>query len=132
MNTAVINHSAFLSWGLVVAAAFFDSYAAIVVKYKFNEMGRIDLSSWSSFWQYMFQFVQSPLLMSAIITFCAAPGLWFLALNRLDFSAAYPVLVGLHLLCAMICGASILGETITAQKIAGTILIFFAMYLFHK
>lgn len=121
-----------LSWGLVVGAALFDSYAAFVVKLKFNQLGKIDLSSLSSFLQYMTTFLKSPLLLSAIVTFCLAPGLWFLALNRLELSSAYPVLVGIHLLCVLLFGVGVLGEQLTVSKAIGTGLVFVAMYLFHR
>lgn len=125
-------NSAILSWTLVVFAALFDSYAAFVVKLKFNELGKMDLSSVSSFLSYMTSFIKSPLLFTAILTFCLAPGLWFLALNRLELSSAYPVLVGLHLLCVLVFGVGVLGEELTVSKAIGTLLVFIAMYLFHR
>lgn len=131
MATHVLQ-SGYTAWALVFAAALCDSYAAFVVKMKFNELGKMDLSSWSSFFTYMLTFVKSPLLLTAITTFVAAPGLWFLALNRLELSSAYPVLVGLHLLFVLVFGVGLLGEQISTPKMIGTALIFVAMYLFYR
>jgi multidrug transporter EmrE-like cation transporter len=121
-----------ISWGLVVLSAVFDSYAAYVVKHKFNLQGEIDWSSIRSVIDYLWVFVKSPLLLTAVVTFVAAPALWFVALNRLDLSIAYPVLVSLHLLLVMFVGALLLGESFHPNKIIGTLLIFLSLYFFHK
>jgi len=122
----------FASWGLVIVSAICDSYAAYIVKYKFNEQGRIDFSSLGGFLSYVVEFVQSPLLLSAVITFVAAPALWFFALNRLELSVAYPVLVSLHLLLVMFVGVSWLNETFTLNKAIGTALILLSLFFFYS
>ena len=78
-----------ISWSLVLLSAVCDSYAAYVVKHKFNQQGRIDFTSVDSFLRYFIEFIQSPLLMTAVFTFLVAPVLWFLALNRLDLGIHY-------------------------------------------
>lgn len=118
------------SWVLVVLSAVCDSYAAYVVKHKFNMQGEMDLSSFAAVRAYLWHFVQSPLLLTAIFTFVAAPALWFIALNRLDLSVAYPVLVALHLVLVMLTGALLLGEDVNGFKIAGTILLLGSLVLF--
>ena len=131
MATQVLQ-SGYTAWVLVFAAALCDSYAAFIVKLKFNELGKMDLSSWGSFFAYMLTFIKSPLLMTALTTFVAAPGLWFLALNRLELSSAYPVRVRLHLLFVLLFGVGLLGKQLSTTKMIGTGLIFFAMYLFNR
>lgn len=121
-----------MSYGLIFLSALCDSYAAFVVKHKFNEMGEIDLSSLAGFFEYMWQFVKSPLLLSAVITFVAAPGLWFLALNKIDLSIGYPILVVFHLLFVLILGVFFLGEAFTLNKIIGSVLIMISLYFFYK
>lgn len=122
----------FLTWGLVFLAALFDSYASLIVKMKFNELGHIDFSSLRSFFQYILKFVKSPILLSAIITFAAAPALWFLALNRLDLSIGYPVLVAFHLVFILAFGILFLNEGMTINKAIGTVLLMISIYLFYK
>ena len=119
-----------MSWGLVALCAICDSYAAYVVKYKFNQQGQMDFASVHALASYMWEFVQSPLLLTALITFLAAPGIWFLALNRLDLSVAYPVLVILHLLLVMIIGALLLNESFGLNKAIGTLLIIVSLCFF--
>jgi multidrug transporter EmrE-like cation transporter len=121
-----------LTWGLIVLSALFDSYAAFVVKTKFNELGHIDFSSLSTFWDYMMQFIRNPKLLLAIIAFVAAPGLWFMALNRMDLSIGYPILVGFHLLFVLLFGTFALNEMFTWNKLIGVALVLSSLYFFYK
>lgn len=122
----------FASWGLIVLSALLDSYAAFVVKMKFNALGPIDFSSVSGFLRYMGAFVRSPLLASAVLAFVTAPALWFLALNRLELSIGYPALVGFHLIFIMIFGLFFLGEPVTANKLIGAALVMISFYFLNR
>lgn len=121
-----------LSWGLVFLSALFDSYAAFIVKTQFNKLGKIDFSGFDKLIDYMVNFFKNPLLFTALATFIAAPGLWFIALNRLDLSIAYPVLVGFHLIFVLFFGVAFLGEGLTLDKTIGCTLILLSLYFFYK
>jgi multidrug transporter EmrE-like cation transporter len=121
-----------LSYGLIFLSALFDSYAAFIVKTKFNEMGHLDYSSFRNFFGYIINLLKSPLLLSAIIGFLAAPGLWFLALNRMDLSVGYPILVGFHLLFVFIFGIFFLNEGLSLNKMIGSGLVVVSLYFFYK
>ena len=122
----------FLSWGLVFLSALFDSYAAFIVKTQFNKLGKMDFSSFKSIFEYLLTFFHNPILLSAVIAFVAAPGMWFIALNRLNLSVAYPVLVGFHLIFVLIFGVIFLKEDMTTSKAIGTSLILIGMLFFYK
>ncbi|MCC6600736.1 MAG: EamA family transporter [Crocinitomicaceae bacterium] len=122
----------FLTWGLIILSALFDSYAAFVVKTKFNELGHIDFSSFRSFWSYVVGFIRNPKLLLAVTAFVAAPGLWFLALNRIDLSIGYPILVGFHLLFVLVFGIFALDESFTWNKMIGVALVLSSLYFFYK
>lgn len=122
----------FLTWGFIFFAALFDSYASLVVKLKFNELGHIDYSSFRSVFAYIVKFVQSPLLVTALIAFVSAPALWFFALNRIDLSIGYPVLVGFHLIFVLVFGIVFLGEGVTLNKILGVCCVFLSLYFFYR
>ena len=120
------------SWGFVFLAALCDSYAAFIVKTQFNKVGKIDFSSFKSVLKYLYVFFQNPILFTALITFFAAPALWFIALNRIDLSVAYPVLVGFHLVFVLIFGIFLLGEGVTINKAIGCALVLLSLYFFYK
>ena len=121
-----------LSWGLIILSALCDSYAAFIVKMKFNELGPMDFSSASNFFRYLFEFVKSPVLLTAAVTFVVAPLLWFVALNRIDLSVGYPGLVGFHLVFIMTFGIFFLGEALTIPKLLGVLLVCASFYFLQK
>jgi len=121
-----------LSWGLIILSALCDSYAAFIVKMRFNELGPMDLSSFSNFFRYLLEFVKSPVLLTATLTFVAAPFLWFVALNRIDLSVAYPGLVGFHLVFIMTFGIFFLAEPVTVRKLIGVLLAAASFYFLQK
>jgi multidrug transporter EmrE-like cation transporter len=122
----------FLSWGLVFLSALFDSYAAFIVKSQFNKLGKIEFSNFSIVLDYLITFFKNPILLTAIATFVSAPALWFVALNRLDLSIAYPVLVGFHLIFVLFLGVVFLGEGFNLNKTIGCGLILLSLYFFYK
>lgn len=122
----------FLSWGLIIVSALCDSYAAFIVKMKFNELGPIDFSSLRNFMRYFWEFVKSPLLLTAAITFIVAPVLWFLALNRIDLSVGYPGLVGFHLVFILCFGLLFLGEPMTVRKWVGIVLVALSFWFLYE
>lgn len=120
------------SWYLVFAAALFESYAAFVVKSRFNELGKINYSSFGSVVEYLIPFVKSPLLLSAVMFYVLAPAMWFWALSRLDLSSAYPILVAAHLFFVLLFGVCFLGEGLTPNKMFGTLLLVVSIYFFYR
>ncbi len=121
-----------LSWGMVFLSALFDSYAAYIVKTQFNKLGKLDFSSWKGFYDYMIVFFKNPIMLTALATFIAAPAMWFVALNKLDLSVAYPVLVGFHLLFVLFFGVLFLDEGMTANKAIGSLLVLVSLYFFNR
>ncbi|TAF65866.1 MAG: hypothetical protein EAZ55_07750 [Cytophagales bacterium] len=121
-----------INYGLIIASAFLDSYAAFVMKKQFNKLGLIDYSTLESVLIYLYKFIQNPLLITAVIGFIVAPLLSFLAFNRLELSVGYPILVGFHLVFGFMFSALFLEENLTTYKIIGCILIFISLYLFYR
>ncbi len=121
-----------LGWGLIFISALLDSYAAFMVKTQFNKMGAINFSSFSAFFDYLFTFFSSPLLVSALIAFVCAPGIWFIALNKIDLSVGYPILVAFHLLFVLFFGVFFLHELMTLKKCIGAVLVLASLYFFYS
>ena len=117
---------------LIIMSALLDSIAAFIVKNEFNKLGAMDHSSIGTMVSYMISFFKSPILILGIVAFVSAPGLWFLALNKIDLSIGYPVLVGFHLIFVFIFGTFFLNEGITFNKIVGCFFVFLSIYFFYK
>lgn len=121
-----------MNYGLIVISALADSYAAFVVKMQFNKLGKMDFSSFSAFISYLANFFKSPLLVTAVIAFLLAPGIWFLALNKIQLSIGYPMLVGFHLIFVLFFGLLFLGEGMTVSKAIGCVLVLASLYFFTR
>ncbi|MBH46315.1 MAG: hypothetical protein CMC93_06835 [Flavobacteriaceae bacterium] len=128
--TAVLK--SFLPWFLIFLAALFDSYASYVVKYKFNEMGEIKFNSLNSIISYLRPLLLSPFFLSGIFLFILAPFLWFFALNKIDLSVGYPVLVTFHLIFVYLISFLLLNENFNWYKLAGAVLLTISIFLFYK
>lgn len=120
------------SWGFVIASAICDAYAAFVVKMKLNEFSLGNLGSFQLIIEFIQRVFTSPLLLSAVATFVAAPFLWFIGLSRLQLSAAYPVNVCMHLLLIFFFSTFFLGELITAKKMAASVMLVISLFLFFR
>ena len=124
--------NSFFPWFLIFLAALFDSYASYVVKYKFNEMGEIKVNSLHSIIAYLRPLLQSPFFLSGVLLFILAPVLWFFALNKIELSLGYPVLVSFHLIFVYLISFLLLNESINLYKVFGAILLLFSIFLFYK
>lgn len=119
------------SWLLIILSALFDSYAAFIVKLKFNELGPMPYHSLPAFLDYVMKFLKNPWLATAVATFVTAPGLWFLALNRVNLSVGYPTLVAFHLVFILVFGLCFLGEVLTVHRVIGIILVTLSLYFLN-
>lgn len=121
-----------VGWVLVLLASLCETYAALTAKLRFNEVGDIDFNSLALFTEYVGVFFQSPLLLTGLIAFFLAPVAWFLALNRIELSIGYPVLVILHLVFGGIFAVSFLGEAFNLSKLIGFAFVLLSLYFFRK
>ena len=121
-----------LSWILVILSALFDSYSSFIVKYQMNLFGKMEYNSLKGVSTYLWNFFQSPLLLTALLTFILAPVLWFFSLNHLNLSNAYPILISFHLLFVLIFGIAFLEEQFSINKTIGIFLIIISVILFYN
>ncbi len=122
----------YLAWVLIIVSALCDSYAAFIIKGRMNQTGPIDFSSMTNFFQFLARFIDSPLVLTAVLTFCSAPVLWFLALQHIDFSLGYPALMSFHLVFAVFLGVCFLGEALTLTKGIGILLALSSLFFLFK
>ncbi len=113
-----------MSWGLLVISVCFNALGAIVIKWKLNEIGKIELESFRKVMDYGMIFLKSPLVVISIFLFFSSPFLFGVALSRLPMLIAYPVQIGLNFLLVLLFSIFFLSESITPVKLAG---IFFIM-----
>ena len=121
-----------LSYGLIILSAFLDSLAGCIVKARYGQVDRIDFSSVKAFLKWMLIFLENPLMILALIGFVIAPGLWFLALNKIQLSVGYLFLVAFHVAFIMILSVGYLGEPLTIRKTIAALLLLMSIFLVYE
>lgn len=72
--------------------------------------------------------VTTPMLVLGLAIYAVSAMTWILVLSKLDLSFAYPF-VGLGFIMTFAAGTLLLGESISAGRVAGTVLIAFGAIL---
>ena len=122
----------FLSWGLLVISVCFNALGAIVIKWKLNEVGKIEFESFRKIMDYGMIFLKSPLVVISVILFFASPFLFGVALSRLPLLIAYPVQIGLNFLLVLLFSVFFLSESITPVKLAGILFIMIGVIILQR
>jgi len=118
-------------WILVLCSACFDSFAAIVVKRQLNLVPAPQWTSLRSVFEFGLRMISSLELVIGLILFVSAPAMWFLALQRLPLTTAYPVLVAIHLLLVLVGGWYVLSEQVSVAKAVSCVLLIASIVLMY-
>ncbi|OFY71339.1 MAG: hypothetical protein A3G23_04060 [Bacteroidetes bacterium RIFCSPLOWO2_12_FULL_37_12] len=110
-------------WGLVILSGILDSSAIILIKKSLNRFGKIPLESVGLTFDYLIDFLKSPISLAGILFYLCSPFIWFLALSRLEVSKAYPVLVSIHLVLSFLLAVMFLDEKLTLIKMIALFMI---------
>lgn len=121
-----------LSWGMVLAYIVFNSFGALIIKYKINEMGTIQLSSFRFVIKYFYELIKSPLIICGIFSIFISAFVWMVALSRMQISIAYPVAVGLNFIVVVTVALIFFKEHLSVEKIIGIVLIFISVFLISR
>ena len=73
----------FFSWGFVFIAALLDCITLVMLKYRFNQVGNIELTSWQSLSEYITKFLGAYWVWIGAVTFFAGPLFGYLGINKL-------------------------------------------------
>lgn len=121
-----------LSWGMVLAYIVFNSFGALIIKYKINEMGTIQFGSFRFVIKYFYELIKSPLIICGIFSIFISAFVWMVALSRLQISIAYPVAVGLNFIVVVTVALIFFKEHLSVEKIIGIVLIFISVFLISR
>ena len=121
-----------LSWGMVIGYVVLNSFGALIIKYKINAIGEVQLGSFKSFVNYFMELLKSPLIICGILSIFISAFVWMTALSRLQISLAYPVAVGLNFFVVVTVALIFLKEQLSVEKVIGIVLIFVSIYLLTR
>ena len=119
----------FLSWGMVIGYVVLNSFGALIIKYKINAIGEVQLGSLKSIINYFIELLKSPLIICGILSIFISAFAWMTALSRLQISLAYPVAVGLNFFVVVTVALIFFGEQLSVGKVIGIVLIFISIFL---
>lgn len=119
----------FLSWGMVIGYVVLNSFGALIIKYKINAIGEVQLGSLKSIINYFIELLKSPLIICGILSIFISAFVWMTALSRLQISLAYPVAVGLNFFVVVTVALIFFGEQLSVGKVIGIVLIFISIFL---
>lgn len=122
----------FLSWGMVIGYVVLNSFGALIIKYKINAIGEVQLGSVKSFINYFLELLKSPLIICGILSIFISAFVWMTALSRLQISLAYPVAVGLNFFVVVTVALIFLKEQLSVEKVIGIVLIFISIFLLTR
>lgn len=122
----------FLSWGMLVVSVVFNALGASVIKWKLNEVGKIEFHSFQKLIEYALIFLRSPVVVISVLLFFASPFLFAVALSRLPLTMAYPVQIGLNFLLVLAVSVLFLNEKVSVVQWVGIGLIMCGVIILNK
>jgi len=117
---------------MVIGYVVLNSFGALIIKYKINALGEIQLGSLKSVINYFIELLKSPLIICGILSIFISAFVWMAALSRLQISLAYPVAVGLNFFIVVTAALIFLKEQLSVEKVIGIVLIFISIYLLAR
>jgi drug/metabolite transporter (DMT)-like permease len=107
---------------LIVTSVVLTASAQLLLKIGMSHAGiksRLDERAWGSLGR---QVVANPWVVSGLAMYVLGAALWLLVLAKVQLSFAYPF-VGLGFIVTMLLGWRLLGDAMSVQRVAGTLLI---------
>jgi multidrug transporter EmrE-like cation transporter len=109
------------AWCMVAATVLLTTYGQLMLKWEVQRSAS-PVFSWMAEWPAMLQLLARPGVISALTAAFGASLCWMLALKKIPLNTAYPFMSTSFILVA-IAAIPLFGETLTAPKIAGLLLI---------
>ena len=116
------------SIGQILIAVTMTSLAQVASKYG---VGQVDLKPAMGLIHQVFALVFSPFVIIGLALYVGSVGVWLFVLRNTDLSLAYPF-VSLSFILVLLLSAFVLGESITATRIAGSFIIILGLIILAR
>ncbi len=110
-----------VSFGLIATGVLLNTFAQLLLKAGANTVGRFEFSAANALDVGM-RFAFNPYVIGGLGCYLISVVVWLMALSRVEVSVAYPMLSLGFALNALLAWW-LLGEAVTAQRIAGIAII---------
>lgn len=120
--------SRFVNLGLIVLNVIFAVSGQLAIKAGMKQVGVID---GSNLLPMLLRSFLNPLVVLGLAAYIGASVLWILVLSRVELSYAYPLL-SLGYIAILILGVTVLKESVSFARVAGTFLIIAGVVLIYR
>ena len=110
-----------VSFGLIACGVLLNTFAQLLLKKGANEVGHFEFALARAF-EIGLKFAANPYVLGGLACYVVSVVVWLMALSRVEVSVAYPMLSLGFALNALLAWW-LLGEAVTAQRIAGIAII---------
>ncbi|MBX9697389.1 MAG: EamA family transporter [Alphaproteobacteria bacterium] len=115
---------------LIIAGVLLNTIAQIALKMGMRSIGFFDFS-FHNIIPIGLKVVKSPSILLGLSCYVLSVVVWLLALSRVDVSYAYP-LTSLGYIFTAVLGFSLLGESLSLNRIIGIIVILIGVYFVSR
>ena len=109
------------AYAFVAATVLLTVYGQLIIKWQTGKAGEFPAGAANRV-SYLTHFLLNPWVISSLLAAVVAAFSWIAALSKLDLSRAYPFVSDSFVL-VLVLSAIIFGESLTAPKVAGAVLI---------
>lgn len=110
------------AWSMVMVTITLTVYGQFAIKQRMLQVGGAMPSEWVARLGFVLKMMLDPWIVSAFAAAVLASFAWMAAMTRLPLSEAYP-LTSITFICVVFGGAWFFSEPLSAQRIAGTLLV---------
>lgn len=114
-------------WPLLLLGVLLNAGAQLLLKAAMDKIGHFAFS-WANVWPIGWQVATSPYIILGLLAYVISVVVWILVLSRVSVSVAYPM-VSLGYIVNAIAAYYLLGESLSASRVAGIVVILIGVYL---
>ncbi|WP_395947251.1 EamA family transporter [Caedibacter taeniospiralis] len=117
-------------WCLLLFGVLLNASAQLFLKFGMDRIGEFSFS-FANIWPIGWKVATSYFVILGLMCYVISVVVWLLVLSRVPVGLAYPM-VSIGYIVTAVAGYFMLGETLTATRIAGIFVIIFGVYLVAK
>ena len=117
-------------WSLLLFGVFLNACAQLFLKFGMGRIGEFSFIL-ANLWPIAWKVATNYFVILGLMCYVVSVVVWLMVLSRVPVGLAYPM-VSIGYIITAIAGYFLLGETLTATRIAGIFVIILGVYLVAK
>ena len=117
-------------WSLLLFGVFLNASAQLFLKFGMDRIGEFSFTL-ANIWPIGWKVATNYFVILGLMCYVISVVVWLMVLSRVPVGLAYPM-VSIGYIVTAIAGYFLLGETLTATRVAGIFVIILGVYLVAK